>query len=102
MSCKGILGMDGKDVRQHPGAPLARQSFIYSLTFEELQSAMGLDKDFGSMSMDEFLKNIWTTEETQAMANSVRSSVGSEGAEIQRQGSLTLVRKREEREEKKS
>ncbi|PKA56102.1 Abscisic acid-insensitive 5-like protein 5 [Apostasia shenzhenica] len=93
MSFKGILGIGGKDVQQHPGPPLARQSSIYSLTFEELQSTMGgLGKDFGSMNMDEFLKNIWTAEETQAMANSVRSSVGCEGAEIQRQGSLTLPR----------
>ncbi|PKA63911.1 Abscisic acid-insensitive 5-like protein 4 [Apostasia shenzhenica] len=75
------FGPSYQDVQQHPGAPLARQSSIYSLTFEELQSMMGdLDKNFGSMSMDEFLKNIWTAEETQAMANSVRSSVGSEGA----------------------
>ncbi|KAF3613625.1 putative ABSCISIC ACID-INSENSITIVE 5-like protein 6-like isoform X2 [Capsicum annuum] len=52
---------------------LARQSTIYSFTFDELQSTCGLGKDFGSMNMDDFLKNI-------------------EGENLQRQGSLTLPR----------
>ncbi|TQD72642.1 hypothetical protein C1H46_041827 [Malus baccata] len=49
--------------------PLATQSSIYSLTFEELQNTIGgPGKDFGSMNMDELLKSIWTAEETQIMA----------------------------------
>ncbi|KAK7400790.1 hypothetical protein VNO78_12097 [Psophocarpus tetragonolobus] len=74
---------------------LMRQSSIYSLTFDEFQSTM-TGKDFGSMNMDELLKNIWTAEETQALAFS--AGAGGEGHNnpisggLQRQGSLTLPR----------
>nr|AYM94133.1 ABF2 [Litchi chinensis] len=77
-----------------PGnVPLARQPSVYSLTFDEFQNTMGgsLGKDFGSMNMDELLKNIWTAEETQTMvAASGGNQDGSNG--LQRQGSLTLPR----------
>lgn len=54
---------------------LARQSSIYSLTLDEFQNAMTEPgKNFGSMNMDEFLKNIWTAEESQAMAAAMGSS----------------------------
>lgn len=48
--------------------PLGRQgSSVYSLTFDEFQSALGgPGKDFGSMNMDELLRSIWTAEESQA------------------------------------
>ncbi|KAI9124047.1 hypothetical protein K1719_005347 [Acacia pycnantha] len=96
----------------HPA--LMSQSSIYSLTFEEFQSTLGgLGKDFGSMNMDELLKNIWTAEETQSLA--AMSSSNNNGGEasknnttmissnnnyyysnpngnLQRQGSLTLPR----------
>lgn len=79
-------------------SPLTRQSSIYSLTFDELQSTLGGGgKDFGSMNMDELLKNIWSAEETQAIAST--SNLGIDGNapnsgnnNIQRQGSLTLPR----------
>ena len=63
-----------------PG-PLSRQGSIYSLTFDELQSTLGgmgggLGKDFGSMNMDELLRSIWTTEESQAMASAKRGPNG--------------------------
>ena len=46
---------------------LARQGSIYSLTFDEFQSALGgAGKDFGSMNMDEFMSNIWNVEVFQA------------------------------------
>ncbi|XP_011000551.1 PREDICTED: ABSCISIC ACID-INSENSITIVE 5-like protein 7 [Populus euphratica] len=84
-------------VRKSPeNPPLVRQSSVYSLTFDEFQNTWGggLEKDFGSMNMDELLKNIWTAEETQAMTNTV--GVGGEGStpdgNLQRQGSLTLPR----------
>ncbi|KAL3538871.1 hypothetical protein ACH5RR_002237 [Cinchona calisaya] len=77
--------------------PLARQSSIYSMTFGELQNFGSLGKDFGSMNMEELLKNIWTAEETQ-----VNGTVGGNGivggngtapsGNLQRQGSLTLPR----------
>ncbi|OIT28775.1 PREDICTED: ABSCISIC ACID-INSENSITIVE 5-like protein 5 [Nicotiana attenuata] len=74
------------------GVPLARQSSVYSLTFDEFLRGSG--KDFGSMNMDELLKNIWSAEESQNMGT---SGVGGQeasvpGGNLQRQGSLTLPR----------
>ncbi|KAL5714151.1 Alpha-L-arabinofuranosidase [Ranunculus cassubicifolius] len=71
---------------------LARQASIYSLTFEEFQNAVGgFGKDFGSMNMDEFLKNVWTAEESQVLGSNF--GVPPEGGgNLQRQGSLTLPR----------
>ncbi|KAJ0981041.1 hypothetical protein J5N97_009296 [Dioscorea zingiberensis] len=88
------MGSDGRTASG--SSALARQSSIYSLTFDEFQSTMGgIGKDFGSMNMDEFLKNIWTAEESQAMAAALAGSdaTGSgAGAGLQRQGSPTLPR----------
>ncbi|CAH1422089.1 unnamed protein product [Lactuca virosa] len=77
--------------------PLARQGSIYSLTFDELQNTMGsIGKDFGSMNMDELLKNIWNAEEMQTTGSNSGATVqdrgGAGGANLQRQGSLTLPR----------
>nr|WEU80659.1 abscisic acid-insensitive 5-like protein isoform X3 [Citrus trifoliata] len=82
------------DVGKPPGnILLTRQSSVYSLTFEEFQNTVGgMGKDFGSMNMDELLKNIWSAEETQ---NMVASSSGNQPDctnGLQRQGSLTLPR----------
>ncbi|BAF25276.1 bZIP transcription factor TRAB1-like [Oryza sativa Japonica Group] len=91
------------------GATLARQGSVYSLTFDEFQSALagggggggggsGFGKDFGSMNMDELLRSIWTAEESQAMASASGSAagvgvaVGAPPTSLQRQGSLTLPR----------
>lgn len=84
--------MEGSDGR--PVGNLARQPSIYALTFDEFQNTLGgHGKDFGSMNMDEFLKNIWTAEEMQAMASSMGSAEpGSTSGNLQRQGSLTLPR----------
>lgn len=80
--------------------PLARQSSLYALTFDELQSTLGEPgKDFGSMNIDELLKSIWTAEETQAImtATSSVAAAGNSGCVLggnvlQRQGSLALPR----------
>ncbi|KAI3751785.1 hypothetical protein L2E82_22876 [Cichorium intybus] len=77
--------------------PLTRQGSIYSLTFDELQNTMGsISKDFGSMNMDELLKNIWNADEMQTIGSSIGTTVqdrgGIAGANLQRQGSLTLPR----------
>ncbi|KAF5745621.1 ABSCISIC ACID-INSENSITIVE 5-like protein 7 [Tripterygium wilfordii] len=76
------------------GLPLARQSSLYSLTFDELQHTFsGLGKDFGSMNMDELLKSIWTSEGSQAVTSSAGGAEGNvTGGNLQRQGSLTLPR----------
>uniref|UniRef100_A0A1E5WAC8 ABSCISIC ACID-INSENSITIVE 5-like protein 5 n=1 Tax=Dichanthelium oligosanthes TaxID=888268 RepID=A0A1E5WAC8_9POAL len=87
------------------GPALARQGSIYSLTFDEFQSALGgASKDFGSMNMDELLRNIWTAEESNAMAAAAPTTAAAfvdshaqhhhqqQGEPIQRQGSFTLPR----------
>ncbi|CAK9312565.1 unnamed protein product [Citrullus colocynthis] len=92
-------GNGGGGGRPPANYPLARQSSIYSLTFDEFQSMGSIGKDFGSMNMDELLKNIWSAEEMQTMASSAAAvdkegagSVGRSGGYLQRQGSLTLPR----------
>ncbi|CAL9748417.1 unnamed protein product [Musa acuminata subsp. burmannicoides] len=83
----GGSGTDGN------GGGLARQPSIYSLTFDELQSTLVTGNDFGSMNMDELLKNIWSTEESQAMGAAAPAPVlDGAFAGLQRQGSLTLPR----------
>ncbi|XVE66826.1 hypothetical protein DITRI_Ditri08aG0110700 [Diplodiscus trichospermus] len=85
--------MEGNVSKPLGNFPLARQSSVYSLTFGELQNTFGgLGKDFGSMNMDELLKNISTAEETQSMMTA--SVLGGEvsGGSLQRQGSLSLPR----------
>ncbi|KAK4477036.1 hypothetical protein RD792_016238 [Penstemon davidsonii] len=74
--------------------PLARQSSVYSLTFDEFQNTMGggSGKCFGSMNMEEFLKSIWTAEEGQAMVSSTIGGGVAPIGNLQRQGSLTLPR----------
>ncbi|KAL0717436.1 hypothetical protein Bca4012_066758 [Brassica carinata] len=96
------LGGEGSSNQMKPTDttnPLARQSSVYSLTFDELQSTFGgPGKDFGSMNMDELLKSIWTAEEAQAMSmtsSSAATAVAQQpngGGNLQRQGSLTLPR----------
>ncbi|KAK9163320.1 hypothetical protein Syun_004222 [Stephania yunnanensis] len=77
---------------------LSRQPSIYSLTLEEFQNSMGgIRKDFESMNMDEFLKNIWTAEEAQGLALTCIGVSAEDGGpaaacNLQRQGSLTLPR----------
>ncbi|XP_047161192.1 ABSCISIC ACID-INSENSITIVE 5-like protein 5 isoform X1 [Vigna umbellata] len=74
---------------------LTRQPSVYSLTFDEFMNSMGgSGKDFGSMNMDELLKNIWTAEEVQTMASAgvATEDVGAGVSHLQRQGSLTLPR----------
>lgn len=74
---------------------LARQSSIFSLTFDEFQNTLGgPGKDFGSLNMEELLKSIWTAEECQAVSFTTGLGV-NEGiplGNLQRQSSLTLPR----------
>ncbi|CAN0878939.1 ABSCISIC ACID-INSENSITIVE 5-like protein 7 [Linum grandiflorum] len=80
--------LTGNNTKLPANSPLVRQSSVYSLTFDELQNTWGgsIGKDFGSMNMDELLKNICTAEETSTI------SVVNQEANLQRQGSLTLPR----------
>ncbi|PSR99776.1 ABSCISIC ACID-INSENSITIVE 5-like protein [Actinidia chinensis var. chinensis] len=81
-------------VRPPEDFPLTRQQSIYSLTFHEFQSTVGgIGKEFGSMNMDELLRNIWSAEETQTMGSTYcGQESGAPGGYLQRQGSLTLPR----------
>ncbi|MED6218734.1 ARM REPEAT PROTEIN INTERACTING WITH abf2 [Stylosanthes scabra] len=96
-------GGSGAGGRPPGNFPLTRQPSVYNLTFDEFMNTMGgSGKDFGSMNMDELLKNIWTAEEVQTMASATGvgggepgSAAGFAGAgvnHLQRQGSLTLPR----------
>ncbi|GAV89830.1 bZIP_1 domain-containing protein [Cephalotus follicularis] len=90
-------GVGGNRAVAVGGMGLTRQPSIYSLTFDELQSTMGsIGKDFGSMNMDELLKNIWSAEENQNYGfvggGVVTTQQGNGIMNLQRQGSLTLPR----------
>ncbi|CAN6927544.1 unnamed protein product [Brassica oleracea] len=100
----GVDSSGGNGSDNNQSKPLGRQSSLYSLTFDELQSTLGEPgKEFGSMNMDELLKNIWTAEETTQPIMTTTSSIASVqqpssgfapggGGLVQRQGSLTLPR----------
>ena len=78
---------------------LSRQASIYTLTLEEVQNAVNEPgKTFGSMNMEEFLKSIWTVEESQIMENAIEGNNSSSAtggtsyppSALQRQASLSL------------
>lgn len=69
---------------------LARQPSIYSLTLEEIQNSLSEPgKTFGSMNMEEFMKNLWTAEESQAMVAAMDSNLARQSS-LQRLNSLSL------------
>ncbi|XP_073033599.1 ABSCISIC ACID-INSENSITIVE 5-like protein 7 [Primulina eburnea] len=83
---------DDNGWNQTSNPSFARQSSIYSLTFDEFQNSLGLPgKEFGSMNMEELLKSIWTAEETHALTSTMGDGIAPNGS-LQRQGSLTLPR----------
>ncbi|KAI4339843.1 hypothetical protein MLD38_024738 [Melastoma candidum] len=70
---------------------LTQQPSVYSLTFDEFQSAIrGSVKDFGSMNMDELLKSIWTEENK--LTPSVCVGRPDPGVHLPRQGSFSPPR----------
>lgn len=88
-------GGSGGGGKQPGNFQLPRQPSIYSLTLDEfLNTTGGSGRDFGSMNMDELLKNIWSAEESQTMGGPGINGqeVGVPGGHLQRQGSLTLPR----------
>lgn len=69
----GVRELDLQSSKTHLFSSLGRQSSIYSLTLDEFQHALcESGKSFGSLNMDEFLSNIWTVEENQAINSSGR------------------------------
>lgn len=81
-----------------PSYPIARQHSVYSLTLDEFKSALGESGgSFGSMNMEEFLRNVWTVEESQAMAAAMEGGDDAGGflrrqQSLQRQASFSLAR----------
>lgn len=71
---------------------IARQPSIYSSTLEELQNAINEPgKKFGSMNMEEFIKNIWAREDGQAVpASTVASDPRAGTPSLQRRNNLVL------------
>lgn len=95
--CSPILATSGGSPAGslRTSSSIARQTSIYSLTLDELHNVLGEpSKSFGSMNMDEFLKNLWTVEESQAMAAAMGPGVPSEDwlHGMQRQASISLPR----------
>ncbi|KAL3696089.1 hypothetical protein R1sor_010165 [Riccia sorocarpa] len=81
-----------------PFTPIARQSSVLSLTLDEFASSFDTGKHFGSMNMDEFLKNVWSAEEAQSIGVALNSTGDSNPSQpssapanggLVRQGSLT-------------
>ncbi|KAI7748934.1 hypothetical protein M8C21_021240, partial [Ambrosia artemisiifolia] len=71
---------------------LTRESSIHAMTFDELQHTLGgSGKDVGSMNMDEFLKTIWTSEETQTMGLSSDLRVADDDVNARRTFSRKTV-----------
>ncbi|CAH1444924.1 unnamed protein product [Lactuca virosa] len=82
--------INSKNCSPTANSPLLKQSSIYALTLDELQNTLGgSGKDFGSMNMDELLKNIGTTEEIQSMTSNFNLDIN---VNLQKQESLTLSR----------
>ncbi|CAI9304111.1 unnamed protein product [Lactuca saligna] len=82
--------INSKNCSPTTNSPLIKQSSIYALTLDELQNTLGgSGKDFGSMNMDELLKNIGTAEEIQSMTSNFDLDIN---VSLQKQESLTLSR----------
>lgn len=95
MNFKGFINNPPPDGGgSNPPPSLSQLQSVYSLTFDEFQSTMGgIGKDFGSMNMDELLKNIWSAEEIKTVTSTGGAAAAQEGTSgLQRQGSLTLPR----------
>ncbi|KAH7432604.1 hypothetical protein KP509_07G030400 [Ceratopteris richardii] len=78
------------------GQDLARQPSILSFTLDEFQNAIAEPgKPFGSMNMEEFVRNLWTAEESQAMAVAMASTTDNTSLlrqqSLQRLNSLSLT-----------
>ncbi|OVA06003.1 Basic-leucine zipper domain [Macleaya cordata] len=93
---------DDDPPKTHNLSSLGRQSSIYSLTLDEFQHTLCENgKNFGSMNMDEFLSNIWTAEENQAVHSNNETLPSNQNdptgkqtlkthPSLPRQGSITL------------
>ncbi|KAK3228578.1 hypothetical protein Dsin_000459 [Dipteronia sinensis] len=89
MGSQGDGSGNGKDPQFQP---LARQSSMYGLTLDEVQSQLGdLGKPLSSMNLDELLKNVWTVEANQSIGMEVEGTTLANQTALQRQASLSLT-----------
>ncbi|KAL5735257.1 hypothetical protein ACOSP7_033118 [Xanthoceras sorbifolium] len=89
MGSQGDGSSNGKDPQFQP---LARQSSMYSLTLDEVQSQLGdLGKPLSSMNLDELLKNVWTAEANQSTGMEIEGPTVANQTALQRQASLSLT-----------
>ncbi|KAK1576226.1 hypothetical protein Q3G72_012030 [Acer saccharum] len=89
MGSQGDGSGNGKDPLFQP---LARQSSMYGLTLDEVQSQLGdLGKPLSSMNLDELLKNVWTVEANQSIGMEVEGTTLANQSALQRQASLSLT-----------
>ncbi|XP_038705570.1 ABSCISIC ACID-INSENSITIVE 5-like protein 2 isoform X2 [Tripterygium wilfordii] len=86
------MGAQGNGQESHlQPSSLTRQNSWYSLTLSEVENQLGsLGKPLGSMNLDELLKNLWSTEESQSTGMDAENT--SSSSSLQRQASLTLAR----------
>ncbi|XP_010432479.1 PREDICTED: ABSCISIC ACID-INSENSITIVE 5-like protein 6 [Camelina sativa] len=100
----GLTDEAGMNPKQQPmmgssTLPLTRQNSVFSLTFDEFQNSWGggIGKDFGSMNMDELLKNIWTAEESHSLMgnntgfNNINNGSNNGNAVINSNGGVSVV-----------
>lgn len=89
----GSQGGDGSsNGKDSQFQPLTRQSSMYSLTLDEVQSQLGdLGKPLSSMNLDELLKNVWTAEANQSINMEVEGTTLTNQNALQRQASLSLT-----------
>lgn len=89
MGSQGDGSGNGKDPLFQP---LARQSSLYGLTLDEVQSQLGdLGKPLSSMNLDELLKNVWTVEANHSIGMEVEGTTLANQTALQRQASLSLT-----------
>ncbi|KAL5974670.1 hypothetical protein ACLOJK_031340 [Asimina triloba] len=69
------IDIDAAAPEEEETSHLFRQPSVYSLTLDEFQNTVcEPGKSFGSMNMDEFIANIWTVEESQAVAAAMEAA----------------------------
>lgn len=89
MGSQGDSNSNGKDSQFQP---LTRQSSMYGLTLDEVQSQLGdLGKPLSSMNLDELLKNVWTAEANQGINMDMEGTTLPNQTALQRQASWSLT-----------
>uniref|UniRef100_A0A7N0RCZ9 BZIP domain-containing protein n=1 Tax=Kalanchoe fedtschenkoi TaxID=63787 RepID=A0A7N0RCZ9_KALFE len=89
-----VMGSEGgsSNGKQSQFQSLPRQSSVYNLTLDEVESQLDLDKPLSSMNLDELLKSVWSVEANQSTGLEVEANNSLvTQTNLQRQASLTLT-----------